>query len=985
MMKGTVDLINVSPAGQPGSKKFDASTLNNKANTRLRKSGEEWRDVVYVDDAPLNGPNLYIILTGFHDPDLPTDLRNVGVPLHCIMQIKRPSEKLDRLVRCSIIEEVESRKLYFLEEYSVGKIKLFNFWSKVEKRLTEPEEYPEYSDIGFLVFCPPQLPDTPCDDEYAALKKDLYDRVSYIVYDFYDLYRQHGNYLKSMKVEKSIVAENASTPNMDIYDIFLNAFPLECISVPIILFAILSQVEANERMTAENSMDEKGDVSASLKVRSSTIIVKRLKNIVYNPVQSEIEIPVEMEETKETPVSLIEQKVKTLDIKFDLDSEGFDMDNVGKCIKDIELVLYGDILNRAVHVLDNCAISQALKPKDLMELILTIYRHPITAIIRKENQIPEKRLNQYTRHLNRIRHYFDAKLSDEEIRHYLHMLVFDGMIFKSSVPNRSDTSRTTLTEKPEDIEFSGEQYSMRRCKSLPSLSSKSQPDVHFLSDGNIDYGLIIPEIISCSALFDLIDPRELLVPGYLEKNVFGNRTTSKLRLEDFSDAELLSRPIFLQLLHECLLAFDRVELRYFEPTDSLLLYFSNKWRINGVNEEERMSSIRTPVQLRDFCKYVVPEEEDWLRREEELYRLQTAEWMERLMRQSSEIYEETMVFRDEDFILPGTLKAKDLEKSRELDEQKAKLDVVEGSIETSVNGDAKNKRKVKEKGIKTPKKNRRGNKLGNEKASSTRSSLEEMGPVTTKRRSIVSEIEKEPVYDFIGYDIGTLRVQVTHRKKTFFSADNTLVQVEMDYWLYNSKDLRITVSLRGYTLRLFHRVDKPQANKTFHLTSRTGIILAFQKLVTTSRTPKIPYQDWQEMNIELRTSWPTGLIIESVLGDGPQNPYYIQQSYTPKGCDDTDGNHEVCRKFLRNGTLLKYLDDGRIIVFRPNGVIVTCTEFKTTQPKQRENSGDKVRESKHLPRNKKRWTSNLKSELHKGAYGDHGERQPTTVIQTLNF
>lgn len=46
------------------------------------------------------------------------------------------------------------------------------------------------------------------------------------------------------------------------------------------------------------------------------------------------------------------------------------------------------------------------------------------------------------------------------------------------------------------------------------------------------------------------------------------------------------------------------------------------------------------------------------------------------------------------------------------------------------------------------------------------------------------------------------------------------------------------------------------------------------------------------------------------------------------GYIDNKNNREICRKFLRNGTILKYLDDGRIIIFRSNGIIVTCISFE---------------------------------------------------------
>lgn len=243
--------------------------FNRKANTKLKIRGEEWRETIYVDDAPLNGPNLYIILTGFHDPDLLRHLINFGVPLSCVMQIKRPNERLNRNVQDETVaeENTENRKFYFAEEYTVSKMKLFNFWTKVKKRMMDPETYPEYCDIGFLVFCPPKLPQTSNEQQYEALKKDMYDRVSYIVYDFYDVYRQHGAYLESMKVEKGIVGESAEKASMEVYEALLDTFPSECVSVPLILFAILMQVEANVgTVTVESSIDEKGDARETVTV-----------------------------------------------------------------------------------------------------------------------------------------------------------------------------------------------------------------------------------------------------------------------------------------------------------------------------------------------------------------------------------------------------------------------------------------------------------------------------------------------------------------------------------------------------------------------------------------------------------------------------------------------------------------------------------------------------------------------------------------------
>ncbi|KOX77221.1 Sperm-associated antigen 17 [Melipona quadrifasciata] len=905
----------INPAGQSDTRRYDR-----KANTKLRKRGEEWRDAVYVDDAPINGPNLYVILSCFHDPDLPQQLINAGVPLRCLMRIKRPGERLARG------GDVETRtgKLYFLEEYSARLLKLYNFWTKLEERSRDPVANPELCDVGFLVFSPPRLDEESKDDD-EALKKDTYDRVSCILYDFYDLYRQHGNYLRSMRLEGGMEADGSTTgrANTQVYETLLDGFPTECVSVPLILFAILTQVEANERGTTESSaVTGTRENTRVIVILNLDAILKRNFNRTCRTKQHDVETEAKSETTnKSSAVPLVfEEKIKSLDIKYNLEGEERGVDHDGRTVSDIKLILHEDSLLEAIRLLDDSAIQGVIaNPTDLIDNILPIFRHPVIVDFFQKHGTSEEKSNEYTRHIDNIRRYFDGEVSDEEVRHHLHVLMFDGMMSRL---NEFETMETETSGVINDATTKGEEVSvqespeasLQRSKSLPSFSAKLTRELRFLSDGNIDYGRMVPEIVRCSPLFDLIDPRELLAPGYLARNVFEARVADRARPEDFTDVQLLPEAIFLQLVHRCLAAFDRLAPRYFEPTDSLLLCFYNDRRVDCVHEEERTSIIRTPVRLRDFCEYVVPEERDWLRREEELHRLRTVKSMERLMRRSSEIYEETMLFCDEDFVLPGTLKARDLQARRKSGLQDDK-DV---SSNTTTE---KTSEKTTEKG-KKKKRPSKGGKKKNDKSSSPRKSVDvETSSLITGKVSPgppPDQAEREPVYDFVGYDLGRLRVQVTNRRRTFRSVDDTLVRVEVDDWLYKAKHLRITVTIRGHSLRLSRRIDAPETDEVFHLTSRLGIILAFQKL-SSPRASMNRFHTWQDTIVEHRISWPTGLLIESVVGDGPDNPYYIRQSYTSRGYVNSEDDREICRKFLRNGTVLKYLHDGRVIVLRPNG------------------------------------------------------------------
>ncbi|XP_053994068.1 uncharacterized protein LOC128884608 [Hylaeus volcanicus] len=884
--------------GQPGSKGFDAEKFNNKANTRLRKCNEDWRDAIYVDDAPSNGPNLFIILSGFHDPDLPEHLLSAGVPLSFILRIKRSNKEFERLAEYETIQRtpLQTKSLLHFESYESSGQDLFKFWETIETRVVEPETYPILCDVAFVTFRPPRLPKIYDEDEYERLKKNMYDRVSYFVYDLFDLYRQHSNYLKVMKVEERISDNSEERCDTQVYETLLDALPGECASVPMILVAMLLQIESNEKALMEEAVDERGDAG----------IVERTSEYQHD-------------NTSPSPVSFVEQKIAALNAKFDLNEE-HNANDTEQIVTDIELILGEDILNETIRLLDDSANFHVPSRSDLIDNILPAFWHPNITSLHSQHEVPAKKLEEYSRHIDKTRRYLDVETSHEEVGHYLHILMFDRMISGKS-GSENGTSRATNETERRSMNLQRSLASMNRSKSAPSLTSKASLEIHFRSDGNIDYGNVPLKLVDCAPLFDLIDPRELLVPGYLKENVFDVRSKTEPNLEEFDDVELLTKSIFLQSLHECLLSYDSRRVLYFEPTDSVLLYFDDEWKVNGVNEVEGISSIRTPVRFRDFCEYVVAEEDDWIRREDQIYRLQTSESMGRLMKRAAEVSDETLLFRDEDFILPWSLKARDLDKSEGAIERRFDEDT---QVSSSAGGTTERSKKGKREKRKAAKKGRQKEKK----------SVVDDGPTLTMERSTSPhDTEKETTYEFIGYDLGRLRVHVTNRRKTFFSEDGTLVRVEVDDWLYKNKDLRITVTLRGYSLRLFHRINDPENSKVFHLTSPMGIILAFQKLLEPEHATENPFKNsWPDWSLDFRASWPTGLLVEPIGGDSEENPFYIRQSYIRKKSND-----EVCRKFLRNGTILKYLDDGKVVVLRPNGDIVTCIGFEKFQLNEDEN------------------------------------------------
>ena len=65
----------------------------------------------------------------------------------------------------------------------------------------------------------------------------------------------------------------------------------------------------------------------------------------------------------------------------------------------------------------------------MIDNILPIFRQPVIANFFQKHGTFEGKSNEYNRHIDNIRRYFDeGEVNDEEVRHHLHVLMFDGMM-----------------------------------------------------------------------------------------------------------------------------------------------------------------------------------------------------------------------------------------------------------------------------------------------------------------------------------------------------------------------------------------------------------------------------------------------------------------------------------------------------------------------------------------------------------------------------
>ena len=775
--------------------------MNGKANIRSRAS-----------NVPFDGPNLYVVLSGFHNPDLPAELLSVGVPLTCILEIKLPGEKYigHRETKENDIRD----KTSFFEDYHINEIKLVEFWRVTHERFANLSAYPMYANITILTIDLPVFPEIVNIIEKESLRRDIYNRILFTLYHLYELYRQHAKYLKNMKLEKRIFDKRDEVVDTKIYDDVLKNIPNEYIGAPLILSAILLQVEHNLATDGCFLADhDTGFSDADTRHENTSMTAER------------------------SPTFNMQAKLKLLDLEYELiDEYDTSADGASESLQssDLEVIPYGDTLSVIIRHFHDHGVTH------LDDAVLRVLRNPKIINVWRNYEVPTKsKSDMYFCHLDNIARAFnrEQKVSREEVVHYLHLLMFDDLIFSSS----SREARSRLVQPPRDelSELKHMRSMIKRTCSVPNFTSLPTiaSGLHRCkSDTEIDYCKPVVAFTECPLLFTLTDVRETLLPGYLCKNVFKKRSYQRPSLEEYEDVELLSSRVFLQVVHECFQSFDRFVARYFKPTDSLLLYFSNNDVVNNVSEERCLSSICTPIGLHEFCEYIAKKEENWIKREQEMRQSHRMDLTGRFMKNSIEVEDDAIIFDDKCFILRDSLKARHLKKGLDRDGQKKIFETKEFEKAAVENiGKKMTRQKQNESPTADNESKWADGRVMSGKTSMIKKKLDtKIDDVDTfflpMKKILSSQCDETGgSYNFVGYDLGSLRVQVIHHSKKFLLDGDTSVRIELEDWLHGDRNLRIAVTLLNCTLRLSGRVSHRQSTSTFHLTTKRGIVLGFYR------------------------------------------------------------------------------------------------------------------------------------------------------------
>lgn len=301
--------------GKPKTKGVDeqhsVSNCPSKRNTKLRRRGEEWLDIEYIEDSPEDGPDAYIIISNFYDAKLTYELLRIGVPLQCVIKLEleilsdvetsssnsiSPLESVThhegnqhRDTTISMNPSYRDTEVFLNRVSSSSRMtmmkvsELVMFWNELAELMYEPETRILYKEVASLTLTIPESLHPASDSaEQLELKHSLYDQVSWLMYDLHDIIKQHELFLKNL-VRRSIPnAQNESS--MDVYSIMLDSIPNECCDVLIIVNCIVEQVIASveySELSAEDYLTLREEEQAT-DIPENDCVEKKLQMLSEN-------------------------------------------------------------------------------------------------------------------------------------------------------------------------------------------------------------------------------------------------------------------------------------------------------------------------------------------------------------------------------------------------------------------------------------------------------------------------------------------------------------------------------------------------------------------------------------------------------------------------------------------------------------------------------------------------------------------------------
>ncbi|XP_078618505.1 sperm-associated antigen 17-like isoform X8 [Branchiostoma floridae x Branchiostoma japonicum] len=284
-----------SPAKGKGKKTPEPPAV--KKDTKLKRRGEEDEENKYIDDEPDDGPQHYMLVHGFHQPQLVMALADVGVNVDALLKITsedytifqtpdsgggegspREEQKKDEQVE-PVAGAQEAQQDIERQQRQKAEDELKRFWKFLDpvlRRAPAGSRLHDMARLEYVVVNTLHPSDWEDPDKTLAFGTAVFEDVACKIYDMYDWRRQFQHYLSNMKLlhvplygeappvpaqptdsKLSAQAPTPGIPELDVpagppdvdmryYSELMNTVPQESVSIPLIMHCMLEQVSATE-------------------------------------------------------------------------------------------------------------------------------------------------------------------------------------------------------------------------------------------------------------------------------------------------------------------------------------------------------------------------------------------------------------------------------------------------------------------------------------------------------------------------------------------------------------------------------------------------------------------------------------------------------------------------------------------------------------------------------------------------------------------
>lgn len=929
-----------------------------KYNTLLRVRGEEWRDKVYVDDFPTDGPNLYVAVTGFVEPLLSGCLVKIGIPLTALVQIRiDPSSTSVPSTLFRATKRGQSQTEILTE-------KSLKYWEDLQLLRVNKDTADDFKNTAFVVFSPPYW-----DSESLSGNPDkIYDELCYLMYDVQDLTRQHMHYLENMDII-NIPEDVGDERYNNYYSQQIVDLPLECVTMYSVLDCMLQTVCKSQELDEQSSR-------SSL---SAAVTINQPRTSLAD------------EEKLEKAETLVKQVFSAL-CKTDANKKAYRLTygEEYETHKDPTVINYGDFAKYTTFHLGNINLDNIVES--------SLYCMPINKLWQHQNRPHGELEAKLNFHVNVLLSCFEREdVETAELNRLLHILscrkLFNN---RSSLKKRHLQSSTIADFKKIYLKRSVLAEPLPKCPSLFGSSSSTTPSFPSMTKSENVSDLTYeedPETRRIKFLFDCPDISELVSAA----EIANDKPLSHL-IDNFEYFEDFSGINAYQIMLDAFNKFNCVDYKYCEVTDCFLLMFFNSHDKDGVAREEWRCHLSTPLCLQDFFDFVLEEHYDWIQNEEKIYDEHI------VLKSQSECKDLIDPFAlkscvgnnevDLELLMEGSLKYQDV---AQMEEQSAEETDTRGMSSkkttlspTSTEIDSKSSRKAKSPAASTPK------------------NLRQSFMATGGGSGSSIFLPKKP---FFGYDLGDRRVEVFGKDATYFSKDGTRVTSMYTLIIPMNVEYIVMNVVPGNRFNEFwvHRAlgetvsqEMLDSCESFRISSRDQIMINIKKqtytiplpIMTISSTDNTKRKDSLTGKLNsipqifetkcyhsLFVTWPNGLITESVHENNSPEISHIKQYHV---CPAPNFDEDM-RCISLNGEVVIFRTNGHVEVLKPDGTYIKITkcEKKIVVPEVHEDlasetSSDKSKKGKLKDKSKDK-PSKASSKSSKNVLSEddkHSEEKP---------